>query len=157
VASAIVMPSFGMYTVEGTVVRWLKPSGAPIEAGEPVLEIETDKALADVVAPEAGLLHHLAEPGEVVQVESLLGYVLEPGEAVPSRPEPETSGEAVSRGQVDQAPPLAVPTPGGSFASPNARRVAAELGVDLVRVTGTGPAGRITESDVRAAAGEGPG
>jgi pyruvate dehydrogenase E2 component (dihydrolipoamide acetyltransferase) len=147
------MPSFGMYTVEGTVVRWLKPSGAAIEAGEPVLEIETDKALADVVAPEAGLLHHLAEPGEVVQVESLLGYVLEPGENVPH---PETSGEAVSGGQIDQAP-LAVPTPGGSFASPNARRVAAELGVDLVRVTGTGPGGRITESDVRAAAGEGAG
>jgi pyruvate dehydrogenase E2 component (dihydrolipoamide acetyltransferase) len=142
-----------MYTVEGTVVRWLKPSGAAIEAGEPVLEIETDKALADVVAPEAGILHHLAEPGEVVQVESLLGYVLEPGETVPH---PETSGEAVSGGQIDQAP-LAVPTPGGSFASPNARRVAAELGVDLVRVTGTGPGGRITESDVRAAAGEGAG
>jgi pyruvate dehydrogenase E2 component (dihydrolipoamide acetyltransferase) len=151
------MPSFGMYTAEGTVVRWLKPSGAAIEAGEPVLEIETDKALADVVAPEAGILHHLAEPGEVVRVESLLGYVLEPGETAPSLPHPETSGEAVSRGQVDQALPLAVPTPGGSFASPNARRIAAELGVDLVRVTGTGPGGRITESDVRAAAGEGAG
>lgn len=156
-ASAIVMPSFGMYTVEGTVVRWLKPSGAAIEGGEPVLELETDKALADVVAPEAGILHHVAEPGEVVQVESLLGYVLKPGETAPPRPKRETSGDAASRGEVDQAPPLTVPTPGGSSASPNARRVAAELGIDLARVTGTGPGGRITESDVRTAAGEGPG
>ena len=52
-ARLIVMPSFGMYTAEGTVIQWLRPSGAAVEAGEPVLELETEKALAEVTAPEA--------------------------------------------------------------------------------------------------------
>jgi pyruvate dehydrogenase E2 component (dihydrolipoamide acetyltransferase) len=141
------MPSFGMYTVEGTVARWLKPSGARVEAGEPVLEIETEKALADVQAPESGILHHVAEPGALVQVEELLGYVLAPGEAPPVRPAAGAGGPARSE------EPLTAPAApaGGGVASPNARRVAAELGVDLAAVRGTGPGGRITETDVRTA------
>jgi pyruvate dehydrogenase E2 component (dihydrolipoamide acetyltransferase) len=140
------MPSFGMYTVEGTVARWLKPSGAHVEAGEPVLEIETEKALADVQAPESGILHRVAEPGALVRVEELLGYVLAPGEAPPVRPTAGVGAPARSE------EPLTAPAPtGGGAASPNARRVAAELGVDLASVRGTGPGGRITETDVRTA------
>jgi pyruvate dehydrogenase E2 component (dihydrolipoyllysine-residue acetyltransferase) len=142
------MPSFSMYTVEGTVTQWLKPSGVNVAAGEPVLEIETEKALAEVVAPAAGILFHVAQPGEVVQVEALLGYVLAPGEAAPARQRASRENAAPPL----QGPPAAArPAVGATFASPNARRIAAELGVDLAGVTGTGPDGRITEADVRAA------
>ena len=145
------MPSFSMYTVEGTVTQWLKPSGAAVAAGEPVLEIETEKAVAEVVAPAAGILFHVAEPGEIVQVEALLGYVLAPGEAAPA-PQRKSREDAARPPQGPSAP--AVPTVGAYFASPNARRIATELGVDLAGLTGTGPGGRITEADVRAAGEE---
>src|SRR4051812_6294985 len=82
------MPSFGMYTVEATVIRWLKPAGASVEAGEAVLELETEKALADVAAPVGGVLHPVVEPGAVVKVESLLGYILAVGESPPAEASP---------------------------------------------------------------------
>lgn len=136
-----------MYTAEGVLVRWLRSSGASVEAGEPVAEMETDKVLAEVSAPVSGILHHVAAPGTLLQVQSLLGYVLAPGEAAPAAEVPFTT------------PPIpVVRTPVGEhverdvLASPNARRVAAELGVPLASVEGTGPGGRITEDDVRAAA-----
>jgi pyruvate dehydrogenase E2 component (dihydrolipoamide acetyltransferase) len=142
------MPSFSMYTVEGTVTQWLKPSGAAVAAGEPVLEIETEKAVAEVVAPEAGILFHVAEPGEIVQVEAVLGYVLAPGEEAPP---PQLKSREDPARPMQGAPAPAVSRVGESFASPNARRIAAELGVDLTGLTGTGPGGRVTEADVRAA------
>jgi pyruvate/2-oxoglutarate dehydrogenase complex dihydrolipoamide acyltransferase (E2) component len=156
VARGIVMPSFGMYTAEGTLAQWLKPSGARVEAGEPVAEIETEKVVTEVTAPEAGILHHVAQPGALLQVESLLGYVLAPGERVPP-PEELSLAQAAANSTSAAIPstPASTPAPtltgGETFASPNARRVAAELGVDLAGLTGTGPGGRITEKDVRAA------
>jgi pyruvate/2-oxoglutarate dehydrogenase complex dihydrolipoamide acyltransferase (E2) component len=148
-ARRIVMPSLGMYTAEGTVVRWLKPSGATVAAGEPVLELETEKALADVTAPEAGILYHVVQPGAIVQVESLLGFVLAPGESAPDDKK-ETLSEVRHEPPVERAVSDAAGLKGG--ASPNARRVAAELDVDLSNLEGSGPGGRITEADVRAAA-----
>jgi pyruvate dehydrogenase E2 component (dihydrolipoamide acetyltransferase) len=142
----IVMPSFGMYTAEGTLMQWLKPSGVFVSAGEPVAEIETEKALAEVTAPESGILHHVAGPGAILQIESVLGYILAQGET-PPEPAATTREPAPSRLSTG-APPQRDET----FASPNARRVAAEIGVDLAGLTGTGPGGRITEADVRAAA-----
>jgi pyruvate dehydrogenase E2 component (dihydrolipoamide acetyltransferase) len=152
VARAIVMPSFGMYTAEGILAQWLKPSGTRVEAGEPVAEIETEKVVTEITAPEAGILHHVVEPGALLQVESLLGYVLAPGERAPVPDE----SPAPAASPTDAAlPSTPAPTPKRSrtesFASPNARRLALELGVDLAGLTGTGPGGRITETDVRAA------
>jgi len=141
------MPSFSMYTAEGTLVRWLRPSGDPVEAGEPIAEMETDKVLADVSAPVSGILHHVAAPGTLLQVQSLLGYVLAPGEAAPAADAPSTAPSTpVVGAPIREHVETDVP------ASPNARRVAAELGVPLAGVAGTGPGGRITEDDVRAAA-----
>src|SRR4029453_18051295 len=77
------MPSFGMYTAEGTLVSWRKPTGATVEAGEVVLEIETEKAVQEVGAPVDGVLHHVLAEGAQLQVETLIGYVLAPGEAPP--------------------------------------------------------------------------
>ena len=145
-AHAIVMPSYGMYTAEGTLAQWLKPSGARVVAGEVIAEIETEKAIADLTAPADGILHHLVEPGALLQVESLLGYVLAPGERPPDAvsndsPTPDASAPA----------PVPVPDPDRVIASPNSRRLATELGVDLAGVSGTGPGGRISEDDVRSA------
>jgi len=141
------MPSFSMYTAEGTLVRWLRPSGASVGAGEPVAEMETDKVLADVSAPVSGILHHVAAPGTLLQVESLLGYVLASGEAAPAADVPFTTPSTPVVGA-----PVREHVETDVLASPNARRVAAELGVPLASVAGTGPGGRITEDDVRAAA-----
>jgi pyruvate dehydrogenase E2 component (dihydrolipoamide acetyltransferase) len=141
------MPSFGMYTAEGTLAAWRKPSGAWVEMGEIVLEIETEKAVEEVQAPFSGVLHHVLDSGARLQVESLIGYILEREEEPPvnsasSSPSP-TTGSAV------------VPSPTAPRrelrASPIAKRLAAEHGVDLATIDGTGPEGRIVEADVRAA------
>lgn len=137
-----------MYTAEGTLIRWLKPSGASVEAGEPVAEIDTAKVLSDVFAPASGILHHVATPGTLLQVESLLGYVLAPGEA----PQVAEVPPATSPATPEVIAPVREHVEADVPASPNARRVAAELGVPLATVVGTGPGGRITEEDVRAAA-----
>jgi pyruvate dehydrogenase E2 component (dihydrolipoamide acetyltransferase) len=157
VARAIVMPSFGMYTAEGILAQWLKPSGTSVAAGEPVAEIETEKVVTEVTAPVAGILHHVAEPGTLLQVESLLGYVLAPGERAPAPDESPPTPAAASTSAAVPSEPASTREPAPrrsrseSFASPNARRLALELGVDLAGLTGTGPGGRITETDVRAA------
>ncbi len=82
-----------MYTAEGTLTAWRKASGAAVEAGEVVLEIETEKAVQDVEAPAGGVLHHVLAEGARLQVESLIGYILAPGEAVPG----DAAGAAVPR------------------------------------------------------------
>lgn len=160
------MPSLGMYTIEGEVTRWLVPDGAAVEEGQPVLELTTEKAVAEVAAPASGVLHWVLREGALVKVQGLLGYVLAPGEAPPTL----SDAQAEPRGRTGtgtSAPPpprlrvLAPPgtrasgsqSPGGELrATPVARRRAAELGVDLMTVVGTGPGGRITEADIVAAA-----
>ena len=146
-ARQIVMPSFGMYTAEGTLTSWKKPSGAWVELGEPVLEIETEKAVQEVQAPLSGMLHHVLEPGARLQVESLIGYILERGETPPSKPDtPLSSPSPVLQHAVSPKGPRRE-----LRATPIARRLAAEYGIDLTALTGTGPDGRIVEADVRAA------
>lgn len=158
-ARAIVMPSFGMYTAEGVLAGWLAPQGARVEAGEPVLEIETEKSVLEVTAPESGILHRVAEKGARLQVESLIGYVLAPGEQPPqARPATDSAPSVQPAAVVEQVTPSQAIQPNGSstrrteiLASPIARRLAAEHGIELSRLNGTGPGGRITEADVRAA------
>ena len=160
-AVEIVMPSPGMYTIEGEVTRWLVPHGAPVEAGQPVLELTTEKATIEITAPAAGILSHARSAGERVQVQGLLGHVLAPGEAPPAPPSAPALAPALA-----PAPAAAPPAPAAPEAppppaalplrvTPVARRRAADLGVDLAGVAGSGPNGRITEADVLAAAGVG--
>lgn len=147
-AQAIVMPSFGMYTAEGTVAAWLKPSGAQVEAGEPVLEIETEKSMLEVMAPASGILHQVVLKGAQTQVESLVGYILAPGESAPLEP----SATVTDRTEGAQAQgPAEMPARDEILASPIAKRLAAEHGIDIKTLTGTGPGGRIVEADVKAA------
>jgi pyruvate dehydrogenase E2 component (dihydrolipoamide acetyltransferase) len=156
------MPQMGYDMREGTVVRWRKQEGEPISRGEIIAEIETDKATVEMEAFSSGVLGRIvAEEGRTVPVGELIAIITEPGEAVPAV-EDMTGGRAATTtpSQAAQPPPApqqtspaAAPSPavsGEVRASPIARRLAVEKGIDLAQVTGTGPGGRITESDVLA-------
>jgi pyruvate dehydrogenase E2 component (dihydrolipoamide acetyltransferase) len=149
-ARAIVMPSFGMYTPEGTLVEWLRPQGARVEAGDPVASVETEKATYELEAAAGGILHRVASIGTVLPVEALVGYLLSEGEPPPTE---SASAEVAAPSLLEEAPPAAVtPSPAGVRASPIAKRLAAAHGIDLTLLPGSGPGGRIVEADVMAAA-----
>jgi len=155
------LPDIGEGLTEATIVHWLVAEGAAVSLDQPIVELETDKAVVEIPAPRAGVvLHHGAPDGAVVPVESLLVVIGQPGEswsaAAPSTPaatrreRPHSAPIVGTLEDVDAAP---APRP---QALPLVRRVAAGLGVDLARVAGTGPGGRITRADVEgAAAGSG--
>lgn len=147
-AQRIVMPTFGMYTVEATLVRWLVPAGARVEAGDSIVEIEAEKASYEVEAPASGIVHPTAAEGEGLKVEGLIGWILAEGEAPPS-----DGGTAEPASPLPAASEQPVPQPPAVKASPAAKKLAAEKGVDLTTLAGTGPGGRIVEADVLAAAG----
>jgi pyruvate dehydrogenase E2 component (dihydrolipoamide acetyltransferase) len=140
------VPRLGWSMEEGTFVRWLKQSGEAVAVGDLLFEIEGDKAVQEIESVDAGVLYvpeDAPQPGSVVLVGALLGYVLAPGELPPATPQ-DRSG-----------PPIAAPTPpanGDSAAAPAAgpavRRLARKLGVDLGDVLPTGKSGRISRSDV---------
>ena len=150
----IVMPSMGMYTEEGVLTAWLRPAGTRVVAGEPVVEITTEKATFEIPAPEAGILYPAAKVGTNLRVESLMGYILAEGEAAPV----DTAQKAApASARSETAPPSSAPlevrpADGPLRASPAARRLATQHGVDLKQVTGSGPGGRVVEADVLAAA-----
>ncbi len=149
-AQPIVMSSLGSYAAEGKLISWLKPAGARVEAGEAVAEIETEKATYEVEAAVGGILHPVANPGADLPLEAVIGFLLEEGEAPP-----EGSGGKVSQLAVKTAPPKLegpeMQTGHGLRASPIAKRLAREHGVDLTSVAGSGPGGRIVEADVMSA------
>ncbi|MAG36515.1 MAG: dihydrolipoamide acetyltransferase, partial [Dehalococcoidia bacterium] len=160
-AVAISMPNLGMYTIEGEVSRWLVADGASVEEDQPVLELTTEKTTVEIPAPATGVLHQAVPVGGRVQVEGLLGHILSPGEAPPAAA---PAADAAAPSAPASAPPLmraAAPagraSRGRLRATPVARRRAKELGIDLTMVAGSGPGGRITEADVRAAAEAGAG
>jgi pyruvate dehydrogenase E2 component (dihydrolipoyllysine-residue acetyltransferase) len=143
-ATEIRMPRLGHSMTEGTVVAWLAKPGDTVHAGQIILTIETDKAEYEVESPGDGLL---SEPFVVeaasAPVEAVLGWVLAPGEARPSAPTGPSD-------QVAARPVTAPAAPARSRvrASPKARRLAEERGVDLSTVAGSGPDGLVTEADV---------
>ena len=160
-ATSIVMPQMGYDMRQGTVVRWHKKEGDPVARGEVIAEIETDKATVEFEAFTGGVLRKIvAQEGVVVPVGQLIAVLTDPDEALPdvlsaeAGPEGEPPQPPATRAaQVEaSAPPeSAAPPPGGEVrASPIARRLARERGIDLARISGTGPGGRIVEEDVLA-------
>lgn len=153
-AHPIVMPNMGMYTVEGTLVAWLRPAGAEVMPGEPIAEIETEKANFEIQAPAAGILHPVSEVGAKFAIEGVLGFILEKGESPPMQPRGDSSSLTPDDGDIRQArADHAVSGEYGSSkeevrASPIARRLATQHAIDLTRVTGSGPGGRIVEADI---------
>ena len=148
-ATRIVMPSFGMYTAEGTVAHWLQPSGTRVQIGDPVLEIETDKALNEIVAPTSGTLLHVAAVGTLIKEEGLLGYILAEGESTPVGSDTESATASVSTMAKNAVRP-SISGESPVKASPLARNLAKEHGVDLTILQGSGPGGRVVEADVLA-------
>jgi pyruvate dehydrogenase E2 component (dihydrolipoamide acetyltransferase) len=164
-AEFIVMPKLGFDMREAVLNNWLKKVGDPVEKGEIIAEIESDKATLELEAQAGGtLLHRMAEAGDVVPVGGNLAIVgnegedyadmLEGGEAAPSAAAKEeaTPAEAqvepVEKAETAVSPPSNGKYPGGVKATPVARRMAEELGVDLRQVKGSGPDGRIRKADV---------
>jgi pyruvate dehydrogenase E2 component (dihydrolipoamide acetyltransferase) len=156
------MPQLGLTMTHGTVVRWLKAEGDLVKQGEPVLEIETDKVTAEIEAPADGVLGPiLAEEGAAVPIGGLLSHVLGVGEVSPptaamvgAQPgAPPTSAPRTGYPLTTQAektePPPAPEAAEQIIASPRARRLAYELGIDLSQVEASGPGGRVVEADVR--------
>jgi pyruvate dehydrogenase E2 component (dihydrolipoamide acetyltransferase) len=136
------LPDLGEGLTEGEIARWLVAEGQQVVEDEPLVEIQTDKTTVEIPSPAAGtVLRILVAEGEVAPVGAVLVVIGDQREAAESIEE--------SRGQVP-----AVPDPGKVRATPLVRRIAQELAVDIGGVTGSGPAGRVTEDDVRAAAAD---
>lgn len=153
----VLLPKWGMGMNDGTVVKWLKQEGDPVEEGDPLCEIESAKVNADVEAPGAGTLARVVVPeGMTVDTGSLLAVILAAGEQaeLPAPLSLRVSASAASSAAAAPVSPAApAPAPGGRRqVTPIARRLARELGVDVDTVAGTGPGGRVVEDDVRAAA-----
>jgi len=141
VANAFKLPDLGEGLTEGEVARWLVAEGQEIAEDDPLVEIQTDKATVEVPSPYGGtVLKLLVAEGDVVPVGTELVVIGAPGEEA-----------AVT------APAAAAPAPSRVQATPVVRRIAQKLNVDLATVAGSGPGGRISEEDVRAAASGGEG
>ena len=170
-AITVLMPRMGYDMQEARIVQWLKAEGDHVNLGEDIAEIETDKAIIPMPSIGTGtLLKVLAAEGDTVPVGQLLAVIGEPGEtispealagaapAASASPDPEPPSPTVRNGPSTGPGPTGAEATGsgrtgaegGVRASPLARKLAAEHGVDLTHVTGTGPGGRVTEADVEA-------
>ncbi len=173
------MPKMSDHMEVGEIIRWLVEEGDQVEKGQVIMEVMTDKAVAELEAPTSGVLKGIragAENNAKVPVGETLAFIAAPDEEVPALPPlglAEAKAEALPPPPEPRARPVKAP-PGqvrafaeaqkavapkaaeGVRASPVARRLARERGVDLALVTGTGPGGRITKEDVQAFAEAAP-
>lgn len=162
-ASRVVMPKLTDTMEEGVVLTWKRHEGDRVEAGDVLAEIETDKAVMDLEAFASGTLRRLlAQEGDTVKAEALIAVIAEPDEDIAA-----ALADTMAPATLPQTAPTpttgslreAAAVPAGSEpskASPRARKLASEQGIDLASIVGTGPEGRIIEEDVRAAMGRTP-
>jgi pyruvate dehydrogenase E2 component (dihydrolipoamide acetyltransferase) len=158
-AVSVVMPALEMAQETGKVVRWLKKEGEQVAKGDMLIEVETDKAVVEIEALADGRLAGItAQEGDVIAVGRTIGWLLQPGEHVPATEDVVQTGRRTdSASESAAAPAVAGPAPtvsGRVRISPKARKMAADLGVDLATVVGSGPGGEILADDVRAAASQ---
>jgi pyruvate dehydrogenase E2 component (dihydrolipoamide acetyltransferase) len=165
-ATNILMPALSPTMTEGNLARWLKQEGERIKAGDVIAEIETDKATMEVEAVDEGILGRILVPAgtQGVKVNDVIAVLVEAGEALPAAGAAPKAAAAPGAAPapvtapVAAAPaPVAAPASGDRvFASPLARRMAAQAGVDISKIAGSGPNGRIVKADVDAALSRGP-
>ncbi len=162
-ATEVILPRLGQGMESGTIVRWLKSEGEPVEKGEPLFELDTDKVTQEVEAEAAGVLLKIAVAEGEVPVGQTVAFIGAAGEDVPevkaaapakeeakpSMPEPAPAAEAAQEAAVASGN-------GRIKASPLARRIARERGIELSGLHGTGPDGRIVAEDVERAETGGP-
>jgi pyruvate dehydrogenase E2 component (dihydrolipoamide acetyltransferase) len=153
-AFSVVMPALEMAQETGTLIAWRKKEGESVSKGEPLLEIETDKAVVEVEAPADGILVGIAaQEGAVIPVGETIAWIVRSGEAVPQKasansarkPSHEPAPSLPSKPET--APEPVAPSP---RLSPKARRLARERGVDTARLHGSGPGGAVLATDVLA-------
>src|SRR5581483_1509905 len=166
----VIMPKMGDAMEEGTLVEWTKKDSDQVKSGDVIGNIQTDKATVELTAPSSGTLTgFLIREGDTVPVGQAIAAILKEGEKLPEgwgrarKSEPQTAMRAEQPIQEQAKPEAAAAVavaeqPRGEriFASPLARHVASEAGVELSSVKGTGPNGRIVERDVRLAVGTQP-
>jgi pyruvate dehydrogenase E2 component (dihydrolipoamide acetyltransferase) len=158
-STEFIMPKLGLTMEEGTILEWLVEDGTEITQGMAVLRIETDKVESDVESPGAGRFHRVGNQGDTYPCGALIGYLLADGEEPPvakasASPAPvtaQTSSPVASSAPIASNVATLPRREGRLFASPNARRAAKELGIDIETVVGSGPEGRITSEDVEEA------
>jgi len=169
--SEVTMPSMGADMTEGTIAKWLMAEGDKVSRGDKLAEIETDKTVVEMEAYAEGLLRKIViDEGSLVQVGTVIAFIGDADDEIPEvaapaaqdekAPEAATPAAAPTPAPVQQAAPTPAPAastsapvvvaaPGGRVkASPIARKIAEEKGINIAAVTGTGPGGRITKSDV---------
>ena len=160
-AFSVVMPALEMAQETGKLIAWRKREGDRVTRGEPLLEIETDKAVVEVEAPADGILAGIkASAGEDIPVGQTIAWIVAPGETPPV--ESESTAPAARAGSHAKAEPPRVvaaqisssaqPPASSARISPKARRLAKELGVDIATLRGSGSDGEILASDVQEAA-----
>jgi pyruvate dehydrogenase E2 component (dihydrolipoamide acetyltransferase) len=157
-ATEVIMPKVDMVMETGTFVEWLKKEGEHVNKGDPLFVITTEKAAIELESPGDGILAGVtAKPDDVIPVTEVMAYILAPGEALPSKAAPQavTSAALPVPAKVEQvvetnAAPVATTESGKVRATPVARRMAQELGVDISQVSGRGPQGRIHKADILA-------
>ena len=155
----IYMMKLGMTMTEGTVAEWHIPDGGEVKLGEDLYRLETEKVEMDVEAEAGGIVRHLVPSETTVDPGAVVGWIYAASEEIPDvlpgAGAPPAAGESAAPAAAEPvaAAPAAAPAAAGGrvAASPAARKLAKELGVDLATVTATGPRGRVTEDDVRAA------
>ncbi|MEM2226330.1 MAG: dihydrolipoamide acetyltransferase family protein [Candidatus Bathyarchaeia archaeon] len=146
----ITMPKFGWTMTEGKIIRWLKKEGDMVKKGEPLFEIETEKMETEVEAVASGILKKILAPeGSVVEVAKPVAILCDPGEELPpleelleEAPAPEAAPKAEAAAAPAERPAKPV------RASPLAKKIASEHGIDLSQLEGTGPGGLIVKEDV---------
>jgi pyruvate dehydrogenase E2 component (dihydrolipoamide acetyltransferase) len=158
-AISVVMPALEMAQETGKLISWRKKEGDRVQKGEPLIEIETDKAVVEVEAPADGLLVGIkAAAGADIPVGKTIAWIVAPGEAPPLESDPSAPTARQGSGQESRpagTPPTAasgpLSAPAGVKISPKARRLAKELEIDIRSLSGSGPGGEILVADVEAA------
>ncbi len=154
----VIMPALGVAQQTGTLLKWLKAEGQSVSKGEPLMEIETDKATVEIEAPASGVLAHvIAQAGDEVPVGQRIALILAPGESPETEaksPEP-TPTPNKAKISAPTAAPNTTPSAasitlnrGRVLASPAAKRIAREKGVNLASLKGSGPEGSVLADDV---------
>lgn len=157
--SDYVMPKLAMAMNEGTINEWLIADGARVEKGAPIMVVETEKVSYDVESPVEGFLHIIVPVGDTVPVETLVGKIASTEEELqslkagsPAAPETATAVSASVSAEATSVAAPVVPAQGERIkASPLARKLAANAGLDLRSINGSGPGGRIVKRDIAAA------
>ena len=168
-AVEVIMPKFGLTMSEGTIQQWFQSEGESVTAGEPLFEVETEKVLYEVEAPADGVLARILYPVDSVapvgttvaviaeasedpaEVASKYADAVCPDVPVVSEPSPTAPAERERKAPPSEPPPPSPDAGGRVIATPAARKLAKEQGVDLSGLSGTGPGGRVTREDVEAA------